>query len=138
MGHLALDLGDSAVAHAHCLTAWQLASESGDTRLGAWVRGTQAMIAFYAGDAADALRYALAGLDIAPRNSFIQTRLLAQQGRAHARLGDADGVSVAFARAEDSFESVTEKASHSIFSFTGKDETEEGRIGIPLWGSTVL
>ncbi|MCL9760157.1 transposase [Frankia sp. AiPa1] len=117
MGHLALDLGDSAVAHAHCLTAWQLAMESGDARLGGWVRGTQAMIAFYTGDAADALRYALAGLDVAPRNSFLQTRLLAQQGRAHARLGDADGVSVAFARAEDSFESVTEKASHSIFSF---------------------
>ncbi len=117
MGHLALDLGDSAVAHAHCVTAWQLAAESGDTRLGAWVRGTQAMIAFYTGDAADALRYALAGLDIAPRNSFVHTRLLAQQGRAHARLGDADGVAVAFAHAEDSFESVTEKASHSIFSF---------------------
>ncbi len=117
LGHLALDLGDSAVAHAHCLTAWQLAAESGDTRLGAWVWGTQAMIAFYAGDAVDALRYALAGLDIAPRNSFVHTRLLAQQGRAHARLGDADGVSVAFARAEDAFESVTEKASHSIFSF---------------------
>jgi len=117
MGHLALDLGDSAVAHAHCLTAWQLAAESGDTRLGAWVRGTQAMIAFYTGDAADALSYAQAGVDIAPRNSFVHTRLLAQQGRAHARLGDADGVAVAFAGAEESFASVTETASHSIFSF---------------------
>lgn len=117
MGSLALDLGDSTVAHAHCLTAWQLAVESGDARLGGWVRGTQAMIAFYTGDAADALRYALAGLDVAPRNSFVRTRLLAQLGRAHARLGDADGVSVAFARADDSFESVTETASHSIFSF---------------------
>jgi hypothetical protein len=61
LGHLALDIGDGGVAHAHCVTAWQLAAESGDAQLGAWVRGTQAMIAFYAGDAADALRFSRAG-----------------------------------------------------------------------------
>jgi tetratricopeptide (TPR) repeat protein len=62
-------------------------------------------------------RFSLAGQDVAPRNSFAYVRLFAQQARAHARLGDADGVGAAFSRAEDAFDAMDEKASHSIFSF---------------------
>jgi hypothetical protein len=117
LGHLSLDLGNGAVARAHCVTAWQLAQEADDPRLAAWVRGTQAMIACYTGDAVDAIHYSESGREIAPRKSYFYVRLVAQQARAHARVGDADGVRVAFSTAEDVFDSITEAPSNSIFSF---------------------
>jgi hypothetical protein len=44
LGRLSLDLGDRTAASAHCLTAAQLATETGDSELATCVRDTQAMI----------------------------------------------------------------------------------------------
>lgn len=99
LGHLAWDLGDYATAHAHLLTAWQLASEVGDHALIARVRMVQSHVALWAGDPRAALDYAQDGQRYA--SGVERARLAARcEGRAWARIGDRGGVIDALGRAE--------------------------------------
>lgn len=119
LGHLSLDLGSEAAASAHCLTAWELARESGDNTLAAWVRGTQAMIATYAGAAQEAVALARSGQTLVKgrRASVQYVRLAAHEGRALARRGDLKGTRDAFARAEQVAGKLDDKPTGSILSF---------------------
>ncbi len=117
LGHLSLDLGNEAAARAHCLTAWELARESGDNTLAAWVRGTQAMIATYGGAAQEAVALARSGQTLVHRDSVQYVRLAAHEGRALARRGDLEGTRDAFARAEQAVAAPPDKPTGSILSF---------------------
>ncbi|WP_322767553.1 helix-turn-helix transcriptional regulator [Frankia sp. Cr1] len=101
LGSLAVDRGDMPTARAYCDEAYQLADLVDEDELRAWIRGTQALIEFYAGRfdrclalAVDGLRYSHGG----PQ----EARLLAQgQARAAGKLGDAHTVAVAVDRARE-------------------------------------
>ncbi len=104
LGGLSFDLGDYASAHAHCLTALQLAQEVGDHRLIAWVRVAQSTTALWTGDFRAALDYAQGGQRYATGD--LRARLATQcEGRALARMGDRSQLIDALQRAEKSMPS---------------------------------
>lgn len=117
LGHLSLDLGHAASAAAHCRTALQLAGEVGHTALAVWVRGTQAMLATFHDQPHVGVAAARAGRQFAPLGSSATVRLLAQEARACARLGDQRGMEYAMAGAEEAMAHQSEKPTRSIFSF---------------------
>jgi len=117
LGHLANDLGDQRAARQHCLTAWLLAKETNDRDLAAWLWGTRALIATYAGLPSEAVRCAQAGHPFAREGSTAAVRLAAQEARAYARMGDHRGTDDAMRRAERACERLSEQATCSIFSF---------------------
>jgi transcriptional regulator with XRE-family HTH domain len=100
LGSLAIDRGDLTTAHAYCDDAFQLADMADNNEIRAWVRATQALAEYYAGDYPKCLGLAEAGLRFA-RGGSQEARLLAQgQARAAARLGDARTVMAAVERAQ--------------------------------------
>jgi transcriptional regulator with XRE-family HTH domain len=98
-GYMAVNLGDFRLARAHCTEAFTLAQIAEDHDLAAWVRGTQSLCAYYAGDHRLALDLARDGQIYAAGGP--QTIRLAVNGEARAlgRLGDRDGVREAVDRA---------------------------------------
>lgn len=91
LAYAALDLGDPVTAHTHAALALRAAETTGDAELRAWARGTQSLIARFAGDYRRALDYALDGLEQAPREGTGRARLLAGVAQCHANMGDATG-----------------------------------------------
>ncbi|MGH8897143.1 MAG: hypothetical protein ACRDZ4_09015 [Egibacteraceae bacterium] len=99
LGGTAFDLGDYPTAHAHLLTAWQLAQQVGDDALIARVRVTQATVALWAGDFPAAIDYAHDGQRYA--TGAQRARLAARcEARAYARQGERAKVIDALRRAE--------------------------------------
>jgi hypothetical protein len=94
----AMDLGDCVLARAYSVEAFQLATHAGEPNLVAWVRGTQSLIEYYAGNYRETLAYARDGQ--AHARGGPQTIRLALNGeaRALARLNDAEGVHEAVGR----------------------------------------
>lgn len=110
-----LAVGDEA--EPHCVTALSLAQEVGDTRLAAWVRGTQAQIALYAGDPREAVSFAQAGRRVAPIGSAALVRACALEARAQARRGDLVEAECALSRTEQTLNVRIEPEIGSFFSF---------------------
>jgi hypothetical protein len=81
------------------------------------VRGTQALIATYAGAAKEAVALARSGQTLVHRDSVQYVRLAAHEGRALARQGDQDGTRDAFARAEQAAAALPARPTGSILSF---------------------
>ncbi|ONH55449.1 hypothetical protein CcI49_28410 [Frankia sp. CcI49] len=101
LGSAAVDRGDMATARAYCDEAFQLADEVGDDNLRAWVRATQSLAEYYAGDYHSSLNLAVAGLEYG-RGGPQEARLLVQgQARAAGRLGDTRTVRAAVDRAQE-------------------------------------
>lgn len=118
LAHLSFDLGEHGTTiDAHSDAALRLAKQVDQRELTAWIRGTQAMTATYQGRPKQAKDFAQAGLSVAPQGSAVTVRLLAQEARARARLGDRAGAENAMARAERAYEGLSEEPTTSIFSF---------------------
>jgi transcriptional regulator with XRE-family HTH domain len=118
LGHLAFDLGEGpSVAHSHSATALHLAAEADLDELTAWTRGTQAMIAVYAGHPEGAVAFCEAGRHVAPEGSATVVRLRAQQARAYARMGERASFERAMAAAETAFSDLSQEPTGSILSF---------------------
>ncbi|WP_084692325.1 helix-turn-helix domain-containing protein [Parafrankia elaeagni] len=101
LGSLAVDRGDMAAARAYCDEAFQLADLVEDDNLRAWVRGTQALAEYYAGEYRTCLDLAVDGLEYG-RGGPQEARLLVQgQARAAGRLGDTRTVLAAVDRARE-------------------------------------
>ncbi|WP_152991247.1 helix-turn-helix domain-containing protein [Frankia sp. R43] len=101
LGSLAVDRGDMATARAYCDEAFQLADIVEDDDLRAWVRGTQALAEYYAGEYRSCLDLAVDGLRYG-RGGPQEARLLVQgQARAAGRLGDSRTVTAAVDRARE-------------------------------------
>ncbi|WP_239379858.1 hypothetical protein [Frankia sp. CIT1] len=98
---MAVNLGDFRLARAYCVEAFTLALAVEDSDLAAWVRGTESLCAYYAGDYRLALERAREGQIYAAGGP--QAIRLAVNGEACAlgQLGDRDGVREAVGRAFD-------------------------------------
>ncbi|MGH8906494.1 MAG: hypothetical protein ACRD0K_08255 [Egibacteraceae bacterium] len=102
------DLGDPYTAMTQARTAYVCADNAGYDGLRAWVRGQQALIAYWAGWPHEAVRYAQLGTDLAARvigTSAVYLPALA--ARAYAALGDEDGSRTAIEQAHSARERVT-------------------------------
>jgi tetratricopeptide (TPR) repeat protein len=129
LGHLALDLGNYRTAAEHCETALRLAEEIRAADLGAWVLGTHAMLALFAGEPKDATRLAQAGRETGRNDSVITVRATAQEARAWARLGDRARAERALGAAVDMFARLRSAPGPGILSFQAPY--------IPFYGGTV-
>lgn len=84
-----IDLHRDHAALAHLRTAAQLARETGNAEIAAWVLETQAWQALTAGDFQRAANISQAAQRIAPHGSSAHIQAIAQEGRAQARMGAA-------------------------------------------------
>ncbi|MGX2997022.1 XRE family transcriptional regulator [Streptomyces sp. JNUCC 64] len=84
--HVALDLGQFAVATTHTRTAWQCAESADDNALRSWVRSVQSLLAYWQQDHDRAADFAWSGLQHA-RAGTVRARLLSLSARADAARG---------------------------------------------------
>lgn len=95
-----VDIGEHTAAAARCAAVDAIADQLGHTELAAWPWEVRAWRALTLGRPRDTLDLAATGLQIAPARSSARMQLLAQTGRAHARLGDRRETRSAVRRAE--------------------------------------
>ncbi len=87
-GTLHVDLEQQAPAIARLRAADSLAREAGHDAVRAWVLETRAWQVLVLGDYPEAVRLAQGAQHLAPAGSSVAIQSTAQEGRAHARLGD--------------------------------------------------
>lgn len=87
-GTLHVDLQQRAPAVARMRAADSLAREAGHDAIRAWVLETRAWQLLVLGEFGDAVRLSQGARDLAPPGSSAAIQATAQEGRAHARLGD--------------------------------------------------
>ncbi|WP_131787477.1 helix-turn-helix domain-containing protein [Protofrankia symbiont of Coriaria ruscifolia] len=99
LGYMAVNAGRFGLARAYCVEALQIADLLGQRDLAAWVRGTQSLCEYYAGNYQAALEFAREGRRLAGGSA--QEIRLAVNGEARAlgRLGDQGGVDKAVGEA---------------------------------------
>jgi transcriptional regulator with XRE-family HTH domain len=117
LAYAALDLGEPAQALVHAQAAFDAADAAAAGELKAWVRGTQSLIARFAGDYAAALRFALDGLRYA-RDGSARVRLLCGVAQCHANMGDAAAARAALDAATDAREDVDGPDGPGLFGFS--------------------
>lgn len=88
-GTLHVDLEQQAPAGARLRTADFFAREAGHDAIRAWVLETRAWQALTLGDFGETVQLSHGAQRLAPAGSSIAIQAMAQEGRAHARLGDA-------------------------------------------------
>lgn len=100
LGLVCFDLGDQLAAAAWCADVEQRAREAGHPELAAWAAQTSMLMAFYGGQAREAVAHAQKGQALAPLGTVAHAKLAAQEMRAWALLGDTREVHSARQRAE--------------------------------------
>jgi transcriptional regulator with XRE-family HTH domain len=93
------DLGNYRAADTHAWTAWMCAEQAGHHGARAWVRATQAKLAYWDGRFTESARLAEDGLGYAPADSA-GVFLALFQARALARTGQREAASRALTRSE--------------------------------------
>jgi transcriptional regulator with XRE-family HTH domain len=88
LGYMAVNAGRPASAKAYCAEAFQLAEEAQDIDLMVWVRGTQSLEAYYAGQYRTARDLADAGIRLAPDSPQAVRLLINGKARALGKLSD--------------------------------------------------
>jgi transcriptional regulator with XRE-family HTH domain len=88
-GTLRVDLEQQAPAVARLRAADHLAREAGHDAIRAWVLETRAWQVLTLGEFGEAVQLSQGAQRLAPAGSSIAIQATAQEGRAHARLGDA-------------------------------------------------
>ncbi|WP_157538067.1 helix-turn-helix domain-containing protein [Kitasatospora azatica] len=86
LGYMAVNAGRPAAAKAYCAEAFQLAEEVQDVDLMAWVRGTQSLEAYYAGQYREAYDLADAGVRLAVGSPQAVRLLVNGKARALGKL----------------------------------------------------
>jgi hypothetical protein len=100
LGLLCFDLGDQLAAGAWCTDVEKRADDATHPELAAWAAQTRVLMAFYAGNAREAVSFAQKGQTLAPPGTVAHAKLVAQEMRAWAQLRDAREVGNARRRAE--------------------------------------
>jgi len=100
LGLVCFDLGDQLAAGAWCGDVEERAQEAGHPDLAAWAAQTSVLMAFYSGQARKAVAHAMKGQALAPLGTVAHAKLVGQEMRAWALLGDTREVSNARRRAE--------------------------------------
>jgi hypothetical protein len=92
-------LGDHGSALIWCVDAERRSDESGYPDIAGWAALTRAVIAYYQGRAGRSIELASNGQTVAPVGTVAHAKLAAQEMRARAMLGDAEGMAQAKRRA---------------------------------------
>jgi hypothetical protein len=101
LANASFDLGRMDAAETQARTAFLCAELAGANWLRAWVRGTQALIAYWADNPAGAVRLAQDGQRYHPEFGTALVRLAGIQARAFGMLRDSGGVDRALGLADD-------------------------------------
>jgi hypothetical protein len=107
LANASFDLGRLDAAETQARTAFLCAELAGSNWLRAWIRGTQALIAYWEERPMAAVRLAEDGRRYTPESGTALVRLASIQARAHGMLRDAKGVDVALRTAESARSAVT-------------------------------
>jgi hypothetical protein len=97
---LHIDLQHRAAAYAHLETAGELADQTGHQEMAAWCLETQAWDELTRGNFRRAVELSQHAQAIAPAGGSAIVQATAQEGRAHARLGDQKAMRDALRRVE--------------------------------------
>ncbi|WP_322747956.1 MULTISPECIES: hypothetical protein [unclassified Frankia] len=100
-GYMAVNLGDFPLARAYCAEAFTIAVAVDDSDLAAWVRGTESLCEYYAGDYRLALAHARDGQNYAAGGPQAIRLAVNGEARALGQLGDRGGAREAVGRAFD-------------------------------------
>jgi transcriptional regulator with XRE-family HTH domain len=100
LGLLCFDVSDQLAAVAWCADVEKRAEEASHPELAAWSAQTRALMALYGGQAREAVTYAQKGQALAPLGTVAHAKLVAQEMRAWAQLGDTREVGSTRRRAE--------------------------------------
>src|SRR6266508_3093493 len=104
LGLLCFDLGDHLAAGAWCTDVEQRAEDASHLELAAWGAQTRVLMAFYGGRAREAVTCAQKGQTLAPLGTVAHAKLVAQEMRAWAQLGDVREVDSARRRSEQAID----------------------------------
>jgi transcriptional regulator with XRE-family HTH domain len=116
-------LGDHAAALVWCGDAERRGREAGHPELGGWAALTKATIVYYQGQARRSVALASQGQKVAPIGTAAHAKLAAQEMRARAMLGDADGMSQAKRRATKAIAKLPPGvATSGVFSITQDED----------------
>ncbi len=123
LAYAALDNGDAPAAHEHARAAYACGEVAGDGELCAWARGTQSLIARFAGDYQRALKLARDGMRHGSHRAS-RARLLCGQAQSLANLGDAAGALAALAAADHAREQASSAEDGvGLFAFSTTKQT---------------
>jgi hypothetical protein len=92
------DLGDHGAALVWCADAERCASEAGHSELAGWAAQTRVLMSFYDGQAHEAVAHAQRGQELARPGTVAHAKLVAQEMRAWAALGESHAEMVDSAR----------------------------------------
>lgn len=101
LSYMSVNLGRYDSARAYALESFQLADQADDSDLRAWVRGTQSLAEFYAGNYREALAFAEDGRRYAGTGRQAVRLAVNGEARAHGRLSDRRAVTKAVGDAYD-------------------------------------
>ncbi|MGH3822945.1 MAG: hypothetical protein ACRDRA_08960 [Pseudonocardiaceae bacterium] len=94
------DLHDRAASLVWCADAERYSREARYPELGGWAAQTRVLMSFYDGQAREAVTHAQRGQQLAPLGTVVHAKLVAQEMRAWALIGNSDKVSSTRWRAE--------------------------------------
>lgn len=106
LSNASFDLGNIPAAETQSRTAFLCAELAGHNSLRTWIRGTQALIAYWDDRFRDAVNLAEDGWRYAPESGTARVRLASIEARARARQRDPSGTEDALARAMEAREEV--------------------------------
>jgi len=109
LAHLSSDFGDSYGVENHSRTAWMCADRCGDDRQRGYIRWVQAQLAYWQGNHERSAELAREGQAYAAADGML--RLVSQEARALAALGNETATSDGLRRAADARESAVDRAS---------------------------
>ncbi|WP_405938482.1 hypothetical protein OG338_19215 [Streptomyces sp. NBC_00726] len=108
LANASFDLGRYDAAETQARTAFLFSELAGHNGLRAWVRGLQALISYWDGRPADAVRLAESGTGFTPESGTAHIRLESIKARAYGQLGRVDDALGALATADRLRERLTD------------------------------
>lgn len=100
LANASFDLGRYDAAETQARTAFLFGELAGHNGLRVWVRGLQALISYWDGRPADAVRLAESGSAFTPESGTAHIRLASIKARAYGQLGRADDALAALSAAD--------------------------------------
>ncbi len=100
LANASFDLGNYRAAETQARTAFLCGEQAEHNGLRSWIRGTQALIAYWDDRATDAIRLAESGQEFVPEQGTAHIRLASIAARAYGRLGRHGEALEALSRAD--------------------------------------
>jgi hypothetical protein len=108
LANACFDLGNYAAADTQSRTAFLCGELAGHNGIRSWVRGMQALTAYWDGRPIEAARLAADGAQYVPESGTAQVRAHSIRARAHAQAGDANQAHAALQAADSARETVVD------------------------------